>query len=118
MLWVIQSAVGNRPGGEPGYENVMTHRVPAPSSLVPSATLPSRRHFLRAASSVFAVLGALPGSGVPVARAEDARGGPLAFKLSLSQRSLRQEFAAARLDPLDFPRVASGLGIDAVAYAS
>lgn len=38
------------------------------------------------------------------------------FKLSLSQRSLRQEFAASRLDPLDFPRLASGLGIDAVEY--
>jgi L-ribulose-5-phosphate 3-epimerase len=53
-----------------------------------------------------------------IARAEEARGGPLPFKLSLSQRSLRQEFAASRFDPLDFPRVASGLGIDAVTYAS
>jgi L-ribulose-5-phosphate 3-epimerase len=40
------------------------------------------------------------------------------FKISLSQRSLRQEFAARRLDPLDFPRVASGLGLDAVEYVS
>jgi L-ribulose-5-phosphate 3-epimerase len=67
---------------------------------------------------VFAVLGALPGGAVPMARAEDVRSGPLPFKLSLSQRSLHREFAASRIDPLDFPRVASGLGIDAVAYAS
>jgi L-ribulose-5-phosphate 3-epimerase len=67
---------------------------------------------------VLAVVGAVPGGRAPVARAEDARGGPVSFKLSLSQRSLRQEFAASRLDPLDFPRVASGLGIDAVAYVS
>jgi L-ribulose-5-phosphate 3-epimerase len=96
-------------------EDVMTHRPPSHSSR--GATLPSRRNFLRA-SSVFAVLGSMPGLGVPVARAEDERGGPVPFKLSLSQRSLRREFAAAKLDPLDFPRVASGLGIDAVAYVS
>jgi L-ribulose-5-phosphate 3-epimerase len=111
-------AVESHPGADPGDENVMTHRTSTPSSRAPSPTLPSRRHFLCAASSLLAALGVAPGSKVPVARAEEARGGPLPFKLSLSQRSLRQEFAASRLDPLDFPRVASSLGIDAVAYAS
>jgi L-ribulose-5-phosphate 3-epimerase len=95
----------------------MSQRPPTVYSRAPSVTLPSRRHFLRAASSALAVLGALPG-GLTVARAEDARGGPMPFKLSLSQRSLHQEFAAARLDPLDFPRVAGGLGVDAVEYVS
>jgi sugar phosphate isomerase/epimerase len=31
---------------------------------------------------------------------------------------LREEFTTARLDPLDFPRVANALGIDAVEYSS
>jgi sugar phosphate isomerase/epimerase len=66
---------------------------------------------------MFAVLGALPGASLPIARAEEARAGSKPFKLSLSQRSLHEEFATARLDPLDFPRVANGLGIDAVEYA-
>jgi L-ribulose-5-phosphate 3-epimerase len=95
----------------------MTQRLPTLSSHASSATLPSRRNFLRAAASTIAGLGALPG-GVAVARAEDARGGPMPFKLSLSQRSLHREFAASRLDPLDFPRVASGYGLDAVEYVS
>lgn len=89
-----------------------THRSPHP---IPRT--PSRRTFLRAAASTIAVLGALPGGRLPVARAQ---GGSSAkpFKLSLSQRSLHEEFAAGRLDPLDFPRVANGLGIDAVDIVS
>jgi sugar phosphate isomerase/epimerase len=95
----------------------MSHRVPSLPSRSPSAVLPSRRSFLRATSSLIAALGALPGGSVPVARAQDA-GGSKPFKLSLSQRSLHEEFAAGRLDPLDFPRVASGLGVDAVDLVS
>jgi L-ribulose-5-phosphate 3-epimerase len=94
----------------------MSCRPPTFAPGSPRVPVPSRRNFLRAAGSAVAVLGFLPGGRVPGARAEDARGGPMPFKLSLSQRSLRQEFAASRLDPLDFPRVASGLGIDAVEY--
>jgi sugar phosphate isomerase/epimerase len=96
----------------------MTHRVPPLPSPFADTALPSRRAFLRATTSMLAVLGALPGGTVPVARAQDARGGAKPFKLSLSQRSLHEEFAAGRLDPLDFPRVANGLGVDAVEYAS
>jgi sugar phosphate isomerase/epimerase len=55
---------------------------------------------------------------LPVARAQEAGAGAKPFKLSLSQRSLHEEFAAGRLDPLDFPRVASSLGIDAVDLVS
>jgi len=60
---------------------------------------------------------------VPEARADDAPGPKVPgakapFKISLSQRSLRQEYVAARLDPLDFPRVASRFGVDAVEYVS
>jgi L-ribulose-5-phosphate 3-epimerase len=94
----------------------MTHRLPTLRSSSSGARLPSRRAFLGAASAAFAAFGALPGGKLPEARADDARGGPKPFKLSLSQRSLHEEFAAARLDPLDFPRVANGLGIDAVEY--
>ena len=63
-----------------------------------------------------AVLAAL--RRVPEARAEDAPRAHLPFKISLSQRSLGKEYAAARLDPLDFPRVAGGFGVDAVEYVS
>lgn len=84
----------------------------------PGADVPSRRAFLRAAASTVAALGALPGGTVPVAQAQEAGSRALPFKRSLSQRSLHEEFAAARLDPLDFPRVASGLGIDAVDLVS
>jgi L-ribulose-5-phosphate 3-epimerase len=94
----------------------MRHRHSTPGARTPSATLSSRRNFLAAACSAGAVLGALP--RVPEARAEEAQPGRLPFKISLSQRSLRQEFAAARIDPLDFPRVARGLGLDAVEYVS
>jgi L-ribulose-5-phosphate 3-epimerase len=94
----------------------MTQRSPTRSPLGPSAPLPSRRAVLGAAASVLAALGTLPGAAR--AQAQEPRGGPMPFKLSLSQRSLHREFAAARLDPLDFPRVASGLGLDAVEYAS
>jgi L-ribulose-5-phosphate 3-epimerase len=91
-------------------------RPPTPPS---RAGLPSRRQLLRAACSA-CVLGAAFGGGilggaVPAAKAEEARG-PLPFKLSLSQRSLHQEFTVSRRDPLDFARVASGLGADAVEY--
>jgi L-ribulose-5-phosphate 3-epimerase len=84
----------------------------------PSAGVPSRRAFLHAAASTFALLGALPGGSVPVAQAQEAGGRALPFKLSMSQRSLHEEFAAGRLDPLDFPRVASSLGFDAVDIVS
>lgn len=53
-----------------------------------------------------------------VARAEASRGGARPFKISLAQWSLHKELSASRLDPLDFPRVANGFGIDAVEYVS
>jgi sugar phosphate isomerase/epimerase len=73
----------------------------------------SRRGFLRATSSALAALAVLPAT--EPARAEQQ---PAAkpFKVSLSQRSLRGEFAASRLDPLNIARIASGFGIDAVDY--
>jgi sugar phosphate isomerase/epimerase len=92
----------------------MPHRPPTPGS--PGAILPSRRGFLEAACAAGAALGAL--RAVPEARADDAPRLHMPFKISLSQRSLRQEFAASRLDPLEFPRVASGFGVDAVEYVS
>jgi sugar phosphate isomerase/epimerase len=73
--------------------------------------LPSRRQFLQGTASVFA-LGTT--SGVAAAQQQGPEGKP--FAVSLSQRSLRAEFAASRLDPLDFPKVARGLGIAAVEY--
>jgi L-ribulose-5-phosphate 3-epimerase len=99
------------------YENAMSQRPATDRSLAQhAADMSSRRGFLRAAS-MLAVLGALPGGRVSVAHAQSA-GGARPFRLSLSQRSLREEFAAGRLDPLDFPRVASGLGIGAVDIVS
>jgi L-ribulose-5-phosphate 3-epimerase len=73
--------------------------------------LPSRRLFLQGAASVLA-LGAVSGSS----GAEEARPEGKPFAVSLSQRSLRGEFAASRLDPLDLAKVARGLGIAAVEY--
>ena len=51
-----------------------------------------------------------------MARGQEPQPAARPFKVSLSQRSLRREFASSRLDPLDFPRIASGLGMDAVEY--
>lgn len=73
--------------------------------------LPSRRLFLQGAASLLALGGV---SGLAGAREAQPEAKP--FAVSLSQRSLRAEFAASRLDPLDFPRVARGLGIAAVEY--
>jgi L-ribulose-5-phosphate 3-epimerase len=98
---------------------VTIQRLAALRSSYRIAALPSRRTFLHAAASTLGALGslgALPGQSLPVARADGA--GPKPFKLSLSQRSLHEEFASGRLDPLDFARVANGLGIDAVEYDS
>jgi sugar phosphate isomerase/epimerase len=81
------------------------------SSLSPSASLTSRRGFL-CASSALAALAVLPRANLARADAPAAR----PFKVSLSQRSLRAEFAASRLDPLNVARITSGLGIDAVDY--
>ena len=91
--------------------------------------MPSRRTFLRAAASMavpatfsavglggVGALGGLSAGPVRVARADEPRSRP--FKLSLSQKSLQEEFRSGRINPLDFPRVASGLGLDAVDYAS
>jgi L-ribulose-5-phosphate 3-epimerase len=70
-----------------------------------------RRQFLQGAASLLA-LGAVPA----VAGAEEVRPSGAPFAVSLSQRSLRGEYAASRLDPLDFPKVARGLGFAAVEY--
>lgn len=82
-------------------------------SAQPAAAQASRRGFLRAASSALAALTVLPDA--QLARAEPP---PAAkpFKVSLSQRSLRGEFASSRLDPLNVARITSGFGIDAVDY--
>jgi sugar phosphate isomerase/epimerase len=76
--------------------------------------LASRRVFLQGAASVLAIgaVGAVSGA----AGAEEVRPEGKPFALSLSQRSLRGEYAASRLDPVDFARVARGLGIAAVEY--
>jgi L-ribulose-5-phosphate 3-epimerase len=92
----------------------MNHRPASVLSPCTGIALPSRRGFLQAASSLFAVLSTLQGAGV--AHGEEARRAAKPFKISLSQRSLRGEFASSRLDPLDFPRIANGLGVDAVEY--
>lgn len=73
--------------------------------------LPSRRLFLQGAASALAV-GVVSG----FAGAQEVPPGGEPFAVSLSQRSLRGEFAASRLDPLDFPKVARSLGIAAVEY--
>jgi sugar phosphate isomerase/epimerase len=95
----------------------MRHRLPTLGSRAPGASPASRRTFLGAACAAgAAALGVLP--RLPEARADDAQRPHMPFKISLSQRSLQKEFAASRLDPLDFPRVASGFGVDAVEYVS
>lgn len=43
---------------------------------------------------------------------------PKVFKISLGQWSLHRELLASRFDPLDFAKVANGLGIDAIEYVS
>jgi L-ribulose-5-phosphate 3-epimerase len=88
--------------------NRQTARFPARSTM---GALPSRRLFLQGAASLLA-LGTVSGS----ADAQQARPEGKPFAVSLSQRSLRGEFAASRLDPLDFAKVARGLGIAAVEY--
>jgi hypothetical protein len=74
--------------------------------------VPSRRGFLRAASTALAAL-AVPGVGVAHAEPQPAA---KPFEISLSQRSLRAEFTASRLDPLDIAKLTRGFGIDAVEY--
>jgi sugar phosphate isomerase/epimerase len=82
----------------------------------------SRRGFLSASLALGAVALA-PGVGVargaPSAEPKAAGGAPARpFKISLAQWSLHRELQAARLDPLDFAKVANSFGIDAVEYAS
>jgi L-ribulose-5-phosphate 3-epimerase len=92
----------------------MNHRPASVLSSPASIARPSRRGFLRAASSLLAILGPFHGEGA--ARGQEPQGASRPFKVSLSQRSLRREFAASRLDPLEFARIASGFAIDAVEY--
>lgn len=104
----------------PEYYGAMPHR-PSSTISAPVAFVPSRRAFLRAASLQAAALALFGGAqaGAPgVARAEEGRGDAKSFKISLAQWSLHKELSASRLDPLDFPRVANGFGIDAVEYVS
>ncbi len=72
---------------------------------------------MRAAALHAAAL-AFSGGAPGLARAEEGRGDAKPFKISLAQWSLHKELSASRLDPLDFPRVANGFGIDAVEYVS
>jgi sugar phosphate isomerase/epimerase len=87
--------------------NRRTARLPARSTM---SAVP-RRLFLQGAASLLAL-----GAVSPTAGAEEVRPEVKPFAVSLSQRSLRGEYAASRLDPLDFAKVASGLGIAAVEY--
>jgi len=77
----------------------------------PHVALPSRRSFLQAAGSWLA-LGTLSGTAL----AEPTKPERKPFQFALSQRSLHGEYSAKRLDPLDFAKVARGLGISAVEY--
>lgn len=90
---------------------------------LPSGAARSRRGFLTESLAVGAAA-LVSGMGVarvaPAAEQKKPGGGALAraFKISLAQWSLRRELQAARLDPLDFAKVANGFGIDAIEYVS
>lgn len=89
---------------------------------LPPARTPSRRGFLTE-SLLLGAAALMPDIGVAEAAAggeQKPAGGAIArpFKISLAQWSLHRELRAARLDPLDFAKVANGLGIDAIEYVS
>ena len=73
----------------------------------------NRRDFFRigAGSAALAALGV----ALPASRA-DAK--PAAYKISLAQWSLHKSFFGKKLDPLDFAKIASDLGIDAIEYVN
>jgi sugar phosphate isomerase/epimerase len=97
----------------------MTTRPPSFVSELDTG-LPSRRAFMRALSLQAAAIAFFDGATGRVSRSAAAEHGAEAkpFKISLAQWSLHKELEASRLDPLDFPRVANGFGIDAVEYVS
>ena len=72
-----------------------------------------RRRFLQltAASAAAAALGSVLHPARCLAKAPP-------FKISLAQWSLHRTFFEKKLDPLDFARTASGLGIDAIEYVN
>jgi L-ribulose-5-phosphate 3-epimerase len=80
----------------------------------------SRRRFLLGASLVLGAAGshALPSVAQAKAGQGDLPAGTKPFKISLAQWSLHKELEASRLDPLDFAKVASGFGIDAIEYVT
>ncbi len=94
--------------------------VVTPQPAVACVPISSRRGFLTESLALGAALLAWQ-VGVPRAASAaepKAAAGARPFKISLAQWSLHRELQAARLDPLDFPKVANGFGIDAVEYAS
>lgn len=81
----------------------------------------SRRDWLVQAGSLSAAVALAGEAGAAPARANPpspAARRADAFKISLGQWSLHNEFFSSRLDPLDFATVANSFGIDAVEYVS
>lgn len=114
---------------EDGRENGNGARAIAPQPantgqppLLASGAESSRRTFLTGSLLLggAALLGGARSAGAAPAAEQKSAGATSAraFKISLAQWSLHRELRAARLDPLDFARVANGFGIDAIEYVS
>lgn len=76
--------------------------------------LTTRRHFLATCAAASAGVGALGVSGLRAAQRASA---PL-YKISLAEWSINQPLRKGTLQHLDFPKIAKGLGIDAIEYVN
>jgi len=83
-----------------------------------------RRGFLATAVGAMSLAGTALAAGPPKPAVADPSapvkipGKPLPFKISLAQWSLHKALAAKTVDPLDFAKIASTLGIDAIEYVN
>jgi sugar phosphate isomerase/epimerase len=74
----------------------------------------TRRQFLATCATASAAFGALGAAGV---RAAQTAGAPL-YKISLAEWSLVLPLRKGTLQHLDFPKIAKGLGIDAIEFVN
>lgn len=76
--------------------------------------LTTRRQFIATCAAASAGVGALGVSGLRAAQRASA---PL-YKISLAEWSINQPLRKGTLQHLDFPKIAKGLGIDAIEYVN
>src|SRR4051794_1249757 len=79
---------------------------------------PSRRDLFRNAACLTAGGVMLSAARTDAATPTPAGEKPLPFKISLAQWSLHLALEAKKVDPLDFAKIANGLGFDAIEYVN